>query len=497
MGGKVNLLYQMGQHHEFKVGGEFTRYTIRRYALPSPVALALNRIQQPEGEYTDIYARVDNYGYDVFGNESDDDLIGPKNPIFAAGYIQDKMEFSDLVINFGLRFDYIDIDNKVFADPTKIVFDENDEIDINSLEDSEPFKQVSPRLGFSFPVTDKTVFHAQYGKFVQQSRLRDTYLGYNVVADNIKGGFAIESPVGFGVRPERTTQYEIGFKQQIGDNFAFDITGFYKDIKDQVQIRSIYADPTANHRQYYAFVNGDFSTIKGLEIKLDLRRSERISATVDYTFSDAQGTGSNPSTGFRMIWQSPTSTPFFPQQTAPLDFNQTHRGAINIDFRFTEDDGPEVFGNKMLENFGINLLFSFASGFNYTRFNDLSFGNTRTPLEPLNTSTTPWTFQLDLRLDKTVSVGSLDANFYIWVINVLNTENIVDVFPVSGDAFDDGYLTSPTGSAKVEGIRKQYGDSKAQQYMDLYRATTLMSDSFTSDNFGPPRQIRVGLRLNY
>ncbi len=498
MGGKINLLYQSGQHHEFKFGGEFTRYTIRRYVLPSPIDLASNRISNPQGEFTDIYTRLDNYGYDVFGNESDDGLLGPKNPIFAAGFIQDKMEFSDLVINFGLRFDYIDIDSKVFADPTKIVFDENDEIDINSLEDSEPFQQVSPRLGFSFPVTDKTVFHAQYGKFIQQSRLRDVYLGYNVVADNIKGGFAIESPVGFGVRPERTTQYEIGFKQQVGENFAFDFTGFYKDIKDQVQIRSIYADPTANHRQYYAFVNGDFSTVKGLEIKLDLRRTERISATLDYTLSDAQGTGSNPSTGFRMIWQSPTSTPFFPQQIAPLEFNQSHRGAINIDYRFSEDDGPSIFGNKTLENFGINLLFSFASGFNYTRFNDLSFGNTRTPLEPLNTSTTPWTFQLDLRLDKTVTFGSLGANVYIWVINIFNTQNVVDVFPVSGDAYDDGYLTSPTGSAQVEGIRRQYGDARAQEYMDLYRATNLMNDIFINgDHFGPPRQIRIGLRLNY
>ena len=499
MGGKVNLLYQLGQNHEFKLGGEFTRYTIRRYVLPSPVGLAANRISNPQGEFTDIYARVDNYGYDVFGNETEEGLLEPKNPIFAAGYIQDKMEFSDLVINFGLRFDYIDIDNKVFTDPSKVIFDENDEIDISSLKDSEPFQQVSPRLGFSFPVTDKTVFHAQYGKFIQQSRLRDVYLGYNVVADNIKGGFAIQNPVGFGIRPERTTQYEIGFKQQIGDNFAFDFTGFYKDIKDQVQIRSIYADPTANHRLYYGWVNGDFSTVKGLEIKLDLRRAERISATLDYTFSDAQGTGSNPSTGFRMIWQSPTATPFFPQQIAPLDFNQTHRGAINIDYRFAEDDGPAVLGNKMLENFGVNILFTFASGFNYTRFNEESFGNSRIPLEPLNTSTTPWTFQLDLRLDKTVTFGSLDANFYVSVINVINTQNVVNVFPVSGDAYDDGFLTSPTGSAKVEGIRRQFGDAKAQEYMDLYRATTYASLSFLAipDNFGPPRQIRLGLRLNY
>jgi outer membrane receptor protein involved in Fe transport len=492
-GGKANLLYQIGQHHEMKLGGEVTYYTIRRYALPSAVGIASNRRSNPDGNPADIYARLDAYGYDVFGNTIDEGIDGPKHPLFGAFYLQDKIEYSDLVINAGLRLDYIDTDSKSFENPNKIVFDENDEIDANSLVDLDPFIQVSPRLGFSFPVTDRTVFHAQYGKFIQQSRLRDIYQGYNVIADNIKGGFAIQNPVGFGLRPERSTQYELGFRQQLGENFAFDITGFYKDIKDQIQIRSIFAAPGANHRQYYAFVNGDFSTVKGVEFKLDLRRIERIAATVDYTFSDAQGTGSNPSSSFRQIWQSPTATPFFPQQIAPLDFNQTHRGFLNIDFRFADNDGPSVFGSQILENFGLNMLFSFTSGFNFTKYNLQSFGNTRTPTEALNASTTPWTFQLDFRFDKTVSFGPLNTNIYLWVVNVLNTQNVVDVYRTSGDAFDDNYLSSPAGVAAVQGY-EQYGDEVVQTYKNLYQDINYFNNP---GFFGPPRQIRLGIKLNY
>jgi outer membrane receptor protein involved in Fe transport len=305
------------------------------------------------------------------------------------------------------------------------------------------------------------------------------------MADNIKGGFAISQPVGFGLRPERTTSYEIGFRQQIGDNFAFDITGFYKDIKDQVQIRSIFADATANHRQYYAWVNGDFSTVKGIEFKLDLRRTQRIAASLDYTYSNAQGTGSNPSTTFRTIWQSPTAEPYFPQQIAPLDFNQAHRGFLNLDYRFAQNDGGPI-----LERLGLNLLFSARSGFNYTLLE--GYGNNRTPLEPLNASTTPWTFQLDLRLDKSFDIGPLGMNIYVWVINVLNTQNVTNVYNLSGDAYDDGYLTSQDGSAVVEGYRLNYGEEFAQLYEDIYRAT-----SYAAGNFGTPRQIRLGLRINY
>ncbi len=491
IGGKVNFLYQLGKHHEFKTGGEFTRYTARYYSLgPRTIASLAKSIA--DGDVYKIYNRVDNYGYDVYGNAVDveGDIEAPRNPVFAAYYIQDKMEFTDLVLNVGFRLDYIDVDDQTFEDPSRVQFLPNGQIDPSILKDIDPTLQVSPRIGISFPVTDRTVFHAQYGKFIQQSRLRDSYQGYNLIADNIRGGFAISSPVGFGIRPERTTSYEIGFRQQIGEVFAFDITGFYKDIKDQVQIRPIFAASDANHRQYYSWQNGDFATTKGVELKLDLRRVQRLSAQVDYTYSDALGTGSNPSTAFRTIWVSPTNDPFYPQQIAPLDFNQTHRGFINVDYRFGSEDGPEVLGSQILSNLGLNLLFSFNSGFNFTRWD--GFGNSRTPNEALNSSTTPWNFQLDLRLDKSFEFGPLDFNVYAWVINVLDIKNITNVYNISGDAIDDGWLASNEGSATTEGYRR-YGDEYAQTYTDLYRAASYG----TGGNFGVPRQIRFGIRLNY
>jgi len=488
-GGKLNFLYQLGKHHEFKTGGEFTYYTIRRYSI-APFAIAQNLGAIADGDVRGIYDRLDNYGYDVYGNALDVGYTGPdgpKNPVFAAFYLQDKMEFSDLVVNFGFRFDYIDVDSKTFIDPSNVQFDSDGVIDPDYMVDVDPFMQVSPRLGFSFPVTDRTVFHAQYGKFIQQSQLRNLYLGFNLASDIIKGGYAELNPVGYGLRPERTTAYEIGFRQQLGESFAFDLTGFYKDIKDQIQLRQIFADPTAQHVKYYALLNGDFSTVKGFEIKLDLRRTNRLSGTVDYTYSNAEGTGSTPNDAGRTVWQSPSAEPFFPVQIAPLSFNQTHRGAINLDYRYANNDGPEIFGAKALENFGLNVLFSFTSGFNYTRWD--GFGNARVPNEALNTSTTPWTFQIDARLDKSFSVGPLNLNAYIWVINLLDTKNIVGVFNTSGDPVDDGWLASTEGGGILNGYTTE---EDKQMYKDLYLASI-----YNSGNFGTPRQIRLGIRLDY
>ena len=68
---------------------------------------------------------------------------------------------------------------------------------------------------------------------------------------------------------------------------------------------------------------------------------------------------------------------------------------------------------------------------------------------------------------------------------------MISVFNNTGDPYDDGYLNDPLGQAAIEGYR-QYGEDKAQQYIDLYKAV-----NYNANNFGVPRQIRLGIRLNY
>ena len=88
-------------------------------------------------------------------------------------------------------------------------------------------------------------------------------------------------------------------------------------------------------------------------------------------------------------------------------------------------------------------------------------------------------------------LGPVDLNVYIWVTNVLNTQNIIQVFNTSGDAYDDGYLTTGPGASKGEGYAA-YGEDKRELYERLYLASI-----YDPTNFGPPRQIRLGIRVNY
>lgn len=83
-GGKLNFLYQVGKIHEIKTGGEYTYYTIRRYDMPNTISIADNIKSIADGDIGGVYDRLDNYGYDTFGNELNDGILGPKHPVFAA-----------------------------------------------------------------------------------------------------------------------------------------------------------------------------------------------------------------------------------------------------------------------------------------------------------------------------------------------------------------------------------------------------------------------------
>ncbi|MDT8323104.1 MAG: TonB-dependent receptor [Bacteroidota bacterium] len=492
---KINFVHQIGRTHEIKTGGEFTQYSIRSYGV-SASGLASFVRSSPDATDLEIAGSMgtNNYGYDYYGRKLDSGPDGPKEPVFAAFYVLDKIELEDLVINVGLRYDYINTNSKEFVDPQNIKFTPEGLIDQSpdNLKDVEPSKTVSPRLGFSFPVTDQTVFYAQYGIFVQQSRLRDVFLGNATVSSQIKGGYAVSEPVGFGLRPEKTIQYDFGFRQQIGENLAFDIGAFYKDIRDQIQQRQIPAEFGAEHPAYYAWVNGDFATTTGVSLQITMRRTERIMLQSNYTYSDARGTGSSPSSSFRALWLSPTETPFLPKYPMTLAFDQTHRGSVNIDYRFGRDDGPDLFGVKLLERFGANLLFTFNSGRPYTRVNEFSFGDRRTPIESINESRTPWVFNLDARFDKTVTIGPLDWNFYIRVTNLLNIKNVLNVYPTSGSAESNNFLATDEGQTRLANYAT-YGDVYRQLYEDFYYQQNLMNAGL----YSAPRRVWFGVRVNF
>lgn len=512
---------EIDKTHAIKFGGELSIWTIRSFGFAAGRAASqfarevFDNEQQPNPRpINDIMIQLTNsYGYDHFGNEVDgtfnegggiDDagLLAPREPIFAGAYVEDKITYKDLILNIGLRYDYFDVDNLILKDParpeTAIEFATN-KINPAELQKTPTFSSVSPRLGFSFPVTDQTVFHAQYGKFVQQSRLRDMYQGIYGLGTQLRGGFFIGAPVGLNVRPTRTTQYEIGFTQQIAEFASFDITGYYKDIQDQVEFDIQRVASGSPFQDYNVLRNGDFATTKGVEVSFNMRRTENIQINASVSFQDAQGTGSNPNSKAGIVGAPLDGVTIFrPNNVAPLDFNKSITGNISLDYRFSA-----ATESPILREFGVAALFTFDSGHPYTQgqgkgdnTGSLEGDNRfRSPIEGLNTSTTPWTQQLDIKIDKSFSItDKLRANVYLFIINALDTENIVNVFLRTGTATDDGFLSDPNLGGNLRPTQRA-------EYEAMYKAINLDYyqgyQANIGDLFGPPRQVRLGFQLEY
>jgi hypothetical protein len=511
---------QITKQHNLKFGGEFQYYDIANFGLGNETILKLPaklvadaNSANPFGRETIIRREgLNNFGYNPLGEKTNDglpDYEQSRKPSFLGIYAQDRIEYNDLIINVGLRYDRIDIANYIPIDRTRpeLTWDQVT-LDVipSGVQKTEALDYLSPRLGFSFPVTDVTIFHAQWGKFVQQSRLRDVYQGLNATGYNIGGGFFIGAPVGYDVQPTRTTQYEVGFTQQIGEFASVDITGFYKDIKDQVLYQQVVLAEGSPFGNYYILGNGDVATTKGIEIDYNMRRVERFKVDGNITFTDAKGTGSFPYSNRGIVGAplDPLLTPagFTPLYISPLEFNQAIRSSINLDYRWGKGDGGPV-----LQQLGITLLGIYSSGHPFTR--GQGSGNLegdarfRQPLEPLNSSTTPATFQVDMRLDKTFDIADLfNLNIYFYVINLFDTENIQNVFMRTGSASDDGYLGDPNqGGQQIatfgEDYARVYRALNLDYHQDWYNATTGAAYTTQPTIYGPPRQIRFGIRLEY
>jgi outer membrane receptor protein involved in Fe transport len=506
--GRFDFVRQMNNTWEFKVGAELQRYTLRTYTIG---AFSLFRAMRDNPAASDwsIYnkANVTFYGYDIYGNEFDGGSFkdlksgnvlnlpneGPRHPTMIGTYLQNKFEMSDLILNIGFRFDYIDPGTKRYKNGNNINVVQIEDVkilDANTMEDPDITMQISPRIGFSFPVTDRTVFHAEYGKFIAQGGLNDLYDATTSVGRFLPGGLARQFP-NPNLKPERTTDYQIGFRQQVGDVSAFDLSFFYKETKDLIVIRQIYPEPGATHAPYIGNVNGDFGTVRGLTLRYDIRRIERVALNASYTLQNALATGSASRTHFNIAWQDvsgPNGEPYFPVIPAPTDFDRVHYGNVNLDYRFADNDGPMLFDSKILERAGANFLFNFSSGRRYTK-NEVSSiffpSNAPTPYETINASTAPWNFQMDLRVNKIITlVRGVDLDVYVWVVNLLNTKNIVNIYSATGLPDNDGFFSTAQGKEYVE----KQGDNSKKLY-----------DYIVDDlaNYGTPRVIRLGARLTF
>ncbi len=368
----------------------------------------------------------------------------------------------------------------VNEDVTNVNFDPS-----GSFDDYTPQVNWLPRLAFSFPISEKANFFAHYDIMVQRPPSnwevtpRDYFYFYRTGTKN-----------NANLRPERVVDYEVGFQQELNKRSAIKFSAYYREFRDMIQRRSVLYVPVIG--SYETYGNLDFGTVKGFTWQYDLRRVKNTEVRIAYTLQFADGTGSNAES------QSGLTTRGNIRYLFPLNFDERHNLSSTIDYRFDSGKsytGPIVNGKKILENFGINLIVTAASGRPYTsKFKPTRFNSAGT-VGSVNGSRLPWRFNVDFRIDKTFRLNPkakspLDVNVYFRVANLLNRQNIVGVYGATGSPTDDGFLAFADGIATIRQVAENGLDSQA--YLDSY--SWLVRDP---NNFAQPRRLFVGAFLSF
>lgn len=358
-----------------------------------------------------------------------------------------------------------------------------------AFRDYEPVVNIMPRVAFSFPISDEAVFFAHYDVLTQRpnaGQSRPDLTGYAFLEQT---GDRVTNP---DLRPTKTIDYELGFQQVLSKSSSLKIAAFYRELRDQIQVRNVANAWPVN---YTTFDNFDFGTVKGFSSTFDLRRTGNVSMRASYTLQFADGTGSGPESGLSLV---NTGQPNL-RNIAPLDFDQRHRFQINIDYRYgtgKDYNGPMIGGKPVLQGTGLNIVSILGSGTPYSRSSAVvneGAGQSNYRLDgTLNGARLPWQFTTDLQLDRDITLRfggdegdkakTANLNVYLLVTNAFNTENIVRVYRFTGSPTSDGYLSQLTDRSQVD----------PDSYRDLY--TERINNPF---NFGAPRTIRLGVRFDF
>ena len=417
--GKANLDWQLDRYNRLKLGGEFTRYTLKSYA-----------------HFLESQAFADAF---------------IEKPIRYNLFAEDRLDLGDVVVVGGLRYDYYHTrarrpagfprisSNPGFDPENPDVFFTNDSL----FPEDKSHNYISPHVQVSFPVTERTNFRLSYAHQVQAP-------DFGVLLGGVNTDRAITNPnqfYGADLDFGRSITFEFGVRHAFSEDMVLDVAAYNKDNLSNAAGRIINtADPLSGAEEGIRFMtNLDFGNTRGIDVRLDRRIGNLFNGTIAYTFQDAKNTGSDPDSyldfGARVINQVSGGNQPPPQAILPTDFSRPHTLAGAISLTFPGDWRAGSTLGSILSNVGLFTTFRYASGTPYTRCaqnagdEDIVSGSNcnRGFPDPLNSSRLPAFKTVDTRLTKGLSLGKLDLTAYVEARNLLNFKNKIQVYTVTGE----------------------------------------------------------------
>jgi outer membrane receptor protein involved in Fe transport len=436
---KTELTWQINNTHQLKSGIEVEHHNLDY--------LDYQIIIDASNQYKPVLPVPGSFNYNSYNSK----------PYQLAYYIQDKIELDYLVVNVGLRFDYFEPDGSYLKNPDNIAALDGKQPPFpdSLMAKAKPKYQVSPRIGISYPITDKGAIHISYGHFFQIPPFEYLYLNPNFRIP-LTGNFPNNIGTTIGntdLAPQQTVMYEIGLQQELTPVIGVTLTAYYKDIRNllgsEIHIKNDFL-------KFSKLINVDYGAVKGFTVSFEKRFSDGFSANLDYTFQIAKGDASDPNAAFNNAQANPPIETN--KQLVPLDWDRRH----SLNFTITAG----VPGNFIVSSIG-----KLGSGLPYTP----SLINQRTGLE--NSDNKPTYFNVDLYLTKYLELYGIQFSVFLKVYNLFDTANELDVF---GDTGRAGYTLELTRAQAAP------------------RGVNTLQEYFTRPDFySSPRQITLGAAVNF
>lgn len=451
--GKLDFTSQFNTEHLVKLGAEVKSHNIKfddYYLQPEIV----------NGVETDPFKPsvpgIDETNRDIYDN----------NPFEASAYLQDKIEFENVIINIGLRVDYFDANGKVLVDvkDPNIYAPIRQEMKSLSVEEREPYYyadskskfQISPRFGVAYPVSDKGVVHFSYGHFLQVPPFQ--YLFQNGPYKIPNSGINVGVYGNPDLEAQKTIMYEIGIRQEFNDEFLIDLTGFYRDVRDWITAGPIIQ--TYNLVTYSIFTNKDYANVKGITLTFNKRFSNYYGFDLNYTYQVAEGSNSNPEDEYNSAIGSGEPSLFL----IPMDWDQSH--ILNASLYLSYDG----WGASLLARYGTGLPYT-PSVTQYTADRGITSGLLR------NSRYRPSQFSLDLKVDKSFNLMGVDMVAFIKIFNLLDSKIAVNVFGDTGQ---------PDFTTETQNVGE-----------DSNRPNTVEEYIKYPYHYGEPRNVQLGFEISF
>ncbi len=459
------------------------------------------------------------------------------SPWDAAAYVQDRVEYDFLTVKLGARFDYgraggkflnnpldptngttianvcenpsafgLPADWATFTDPVKgqqtglaacsnplnkSKFDSAVAVAFrDDMGEASVRKAFSPRLGLSFPVTERSNAFFNFGVYYQNPLYNNVYQGTGIgtSAEGTVDGPAFKNGTFVGnprLRAEQTTSYEMGYVAEFARNFSAQLVAYSKDQSGLTGIRN-GGVITANQRvfdpgvtygtntpNYTILVNQDYQTVRGFEVEFRRRLANYWSGRISYGYSQATTNAAPPDLEQQQVTDE-GDIPARNEIRSDIDQRHSLTGTFLLSVR---DQTPKFRYGRWLRNTFISSTMRLNSGFPYTP--SLTFSGSSSDRLQRNSGTAPTTFQIDVQGEKDWTMSNLQYGMFLRVVNLLDRKNCVQVFATTGNC-DGG--ASPQARLSAGNFT---GESEGSTFFDR------------PQYLGPRRSMNAGIKVNF